>query len=84
MAVVAGSTQPLEVLARTHIEVPADEVVPGDVVRDQGIFRQVARIEPRLVDLALVWFFDPIEGFEDQLAVPSLVSVSVWRVSGDE
>lgn len=81
MAIVAG-TQRTDMAERTRVEVPADEAVPGDVVRDQGVFRRIARVEPSVVELSLVWSFDPVAGLSDRLRVPFMTSVSVWRVSG--
>ena len=81
MAVIGEGTLLANIENRTRVEAPADEVVPGDVVRDHGIFRRIARVEPSVVELALLWFFDPVEGCADGLDVPSLASVSVWRVS---
>lgn len=82
MAIIAGEAPQAGVENRRHVVVPADEVVPGDLVRDQGRFRQVAEVQPSVLKLAVVWFFDPVEGYEDHLAVSSLASVSVWRASG--
>lgn len=79
MTVIAGVTE--DAPRRKPVEVPADEVALGDVIRDQGVFRRIARVEPSVVELSLVWFFDPLEGHSDRLRVPSLTSVSVWRVS---
>lgn len=81
MAVVAGA-QRTDMTGRVRVDVPADEVVLGDMVRDQGMLRRIARVEPSVVELSLVWVFDPVEGLSGQLRVPSLMSVSVWRVSG--
>jgi hypothetical protein len=80
VAIIGGFPSQVDMLDRSVMQLPADEVAPGDVVRDQGIFRRVARVEPTVVELSLLWCFDPIEGYADHLGVPSLVSVSVWRV----
>ena len=84
MVVIGGKPRQVDVGNRSQVDVPADEVIPGDVVRDQGIFRQVARVEPSIVELSLVWFFDPMAGLSDRLRVPFMTSVSVWRVSGGQ
>ena len=81
MAVVAGSRK-TDMAERSQVEVPADEVVPGDVVRDLGRFRRIVGVEPSVTELSLVWLFDPADGVTDRLRVSSLVSVSVWRVCG--
>jgi hypothetical protein len=83
VAVVAGSRK-TDMAERSRVEVPADEVVPGDVVRDLGRFRRVVGVEPWVMELSLVWLFDPADGGIDRLRVASLVSVSVWRVRGDD
>lgn len=82
MATVAGSRK-TDMAERTRLEVPAGEVVPGDVIRDEGRFRRIERVEPKVVELSLVWFFDPADGVSDRLRVPAHISVSVWRVSNN-
>lgn len=80
MAVIAGNRRRVSVEDRQLVQVPADEVVPGDVVRDLGRFRRVVGVEPRVTELSLLWLFDPADDAVDRLRVSSLVSVSVWRV----
>jgi len=82
VAIISGFPAQADMVDRSLIQVPADEVAPGDVVRDQGMFRRVARVEPVVAELSLVWSFDPVEGYADRLGVASLASVSVWRVRG--
>jgi hypothetical protein len=80
VAIIGGFPAQVDMQDRSLMRVPADEVMSGDVVRDQGVFRRVAGVEPLVVELSLVWSFDPMEGYADCLNVPSLTSVSVWRV----
>lgn len=80
MAIITGGRRRVSVEDRQLVQLPADEVVPGDVVRDLGIYRRVVGVEPSVVELSLVWLFDPADGLADRLRVSSLVSVSVWRV----
>ena len=82
MAIITGGIRHVSVADRQLVQVPADEVVPGDVVRDLGRFRRVVGVEPAVMELSLVWLFDPVDGVTDRLRVSSLVSVSVWRVCG--
>lgn len=80
MAVIGGDVRLVDDRLRRLVTVPADEVVIGDQVRDQGILKRIAFVEPSVVELALTWHFDSVEGYNDSLSVPSLQSVSVWRV----
>ncbi len=80
MAIITGGRRRVSVEDRQLVQVPADQVVPGDVVRDLGRFRRVVGVEPSVMELSLVWLFDPTDGLVDRLRVSSLVSVSVWRV----
>lgn len=79
---VIGGARPAAPL-RKLIDVPADEAVPGDRVRDHGILRQITSIEASVVQRSVVLFFDPTDGFDDQLHVPLFQTISVWRVSRD-
>ena len=74
--------QPMEEAQKSRklIDVPADEVVPGDRIRDRGVFREVAQITASLSERTLVFYLDPAEGLNDRLTVPVLEMVSVWRV----
>jgi hypothetical protein len=69
-------------VAREAVVVPVAEVVPGDVVRDQGIFKHVVSVAPLVTDLSVLLFFEPVEGFMNNVSVPMSASVSVWRVPG--
>jgi hypothetical protein len=68
---------------RKPIGVPADEVEEGDVIRDRGVFREVAQVGASVVERSLVFYFDPADGLNDRLTVPVLEMVSVWRVCRD-
>jgi hypothetical protein len=68
---------------RKLIDVPSDEVAPGDVIRDQGVFREVADVGVSVVERGLVFYFEPAEGLHGRLTVPVLEMVSVWRVCRD-
>ena len=61
------------------ITLPADEIEPGDVIRDHGRFRLIGHVEPSMVELALVFHFEPPDEL-GTLCIKSLQSVSVWRV----
>lgn len=80
MAVIGGDVRLVDDRLRRLVTVPADEVVVGDQIRDQGILKRIAFVEPSVVELTLTWHFDAVEGYNDSLSVPSLQSVSVWRV----
>lgn len=80
MVIIGGETRIVSTEHRMLAEMPADEVFPRALIRDQESFRQIARVVPSVVELSLVWFSDPVEGCADQLTLPSLVSVSLRRV----
>lgn len=80
MAVIGGDARLVDDRPHRLVTVPADEVAAGDQVRDQGILKRIAFVEPSIIELALTWHFDPVEGYSDRLSVPSLQSVTVWRV----
>lgn len=80
MAVFGGDVRLVDDRHRRLVTVPADEVAVGDQVRDQGILKRIAFVEPSVIELAMTWHFDPVEGYHERLSVPSLQSVTVWRV----
>lgn len=80
MAVIGGDVRLIDDRLHRLVTVPADEVAAGDHVRDQGILKRIAFVEPSVVGLTLTWHFDPAEGCHDRLRVPSLQSVTVWQV----
>ncbi len=80
--VVTGSATELTV-ARKPVELLADEVAPGDRVRDHGVLRRVTRVAASVVEQSVVLFFDPGDGFDDPLYVPVFQTISVWRVSDE-
>jgi hypothetical protein len=82
MAIVGGVAEGVFGVPRKALVVPAAEVVPGDVVRDQGIFKHVAGVAPLVSQLSLLLSFEPTEGFTSDMSVPLSASVSVWRVCG--
>jgi hypothetical protein len=68
---------------RKLVDVPADEVAPGDWLRDHGAMRRVTGVEASVVEWSVVLFFDPGDDFGDPLHVPLSQTVSVWRVRRD-
>jgi hypothetical protein len=79
----AQDTVPRTGAFRKLIEVPADEVIPGDQMRDHGVMRQVTGTGASVVELSVVVFFDETDGFDNRLCVPLFQTVSVWRVCCD-
>jgi hypothetical protein len=69
---------------RRRIEVPAEQVVADDLMRDRGVLRHVAGLGPSMVEFSLVVFFGEADDFDDQLCVPLHQTVSVWRVHRDQ
>ena len=84
MVLVGGVAERAFGAPRKSLVVPVAEVVPGDVVRDQGVFRHVVSIAPLVSKLSLLLSFEPVEGHADDVSVPLSVTVSVWRVPGAE
>ena len=82
MAIVCGVAERVFGVPRKDLVVPVAEVEPGDVVRDQGVFRHVVGVAPLVSRLSLVLSFEPVEGHADDVSVPSSTTVSVWRVPG--
>jgi hypothetical protein len=64
---------------RKLIEVCADEVMPGDWIRDQGAFRTVTRVAAQVLAWSLRLEFAPLAGFSSGLSVPLFQVISVWR-----
>ena len=65
------------------ITLPADEIESGDVIRDHGRFRHIDHVEPSMVELSLVFHFEPPDEL-GTLCIRSLQSVSVWRVCSED
>jgi hypothetical protein len=61
------------------IQVPADEVVPGDHVRDHGSFREVIEVQASVREGAVVLVFEQVAASGARLHVPLLQTLSVWR-----
>lgn len=70
-------------VSRRRVEIPAEQVIANDLMRDRGVLRRVAGLGPSMVEFSVVVFFGEADGFEDQLCVPLLQTVSVWRVCRD-
>lgn len=68
---------------RTMLTLGADELLPGDLMRDQGIVREVVQVSPSVVEWAIRVVFCPLPGRSRGLTVPLFVPVVVWRVTGD-
>jgi hypothetical protein len=82
-AAAIGEAQRVGCVYRKRVSVFADEIVPGDLMTDQGVFRAVSHVTPSPADWALVVHFEPVAGYCANLSVPLFVRVSVWRVCGD-
>lgn len=65
---------------RKLLAVGCDEVLPGDWVRDRGVFRSVAEVTASVRSGSVRLRFEPVAGLGDGLTVPLFESVSVWRV----
>lgn len=68
---------------RTMLTLGADELLPGDLMRDQGIVREVAQVSPSVVEWAIRVVFRPVPGRSRGLTVPLFIPVVVWRVTSD-
>ena len=68
---------------RILLTVAADEVLPGDLMRDQVTVREVAEVSTSVVAWAIRVAFRPVPGRCRGLTVPLFVPVTVWRVAGD-
>ncbi len=82
VGIVGGVAGPVLGVTRTSVVVPVAEVVPGDVVRDQGVFRRVVGVAPLVAQGSLSLSMEPMEGYPSAVDVPLSASVSVWRVPG--
>jgi hypothetical protein len=82
VAIIGGEERQAAGTRPRRVELPAAEVVVGDRVRDEGTLKRVAAVVPLVSVNALLLFFDPAEGYRDDVSVPVLQSVSVWRVCG--
>lgn len=80
MAIVGGVAERVFGVPRKALVVPVAEVVPGDVVRDQGIFKHVVSVEPLVCHLSLRLSFEPVESFTRDVTLSLSATVSVWRV----
>lgn len=80
MPSIAAGPSRAECEGRVRVDVPAGEVVFGDLVRDCGVLRRVVRVEPLVVSWSLLLFFDPWDGVaRPALPVPFGELVTVWR-----
>jgi ABC-type cobalamin transport system ATPase subunit len=68
---------------RKLIQVFPDDVVPGDWIRDGGVFRSVSHMSPLVSSGVLLIHFEPVDGGRADLSVPVFQTVSVWRVCRD-
>jgi hypothetical protein len=75
---VIGATEAAP--ARKLIQVFASEVIPGDQMRDRGMFRQVSDIEIAAEQSTVTLVFGPVPDCSSRLSVPSGQRVSVWRL----
>lgn len=65
---------------RKLLEVGCDEVLPGDWVRDRGVFRSVAEVTASVITNSVRLRFEPVAQLADGLTVPLFERVTVWRV----
>lgn len=68
---------------RTLLRLTVDELLPGDLMRHQGIAREVTQISPSVVEWAIRVVFRAVPGRSRGLTVPLFVPVTVWRVADD-
>jgi hypothetical protein len=65
---------------RKGITVYVHEVIPGDVVRDDGAWRTVVRVVPAESDeRSSREVFEPVEGSRPDVSVPNRIQVYVLR-----
>jgi hypothetical protein len=89
MATIEGPAGFARGVHRKLITLPASEIEPGDVVRDEGMFKQVERVEPQVAAKSLSLRFMQLGGTSAMtmvnrtLTVGLFQDVSVWRVCGE-
>lgn len=82
MSLIGASTC-ADALPAKALTVSVDEVLPGDLMRDQGVLREVLSVSPSVVEWAVRVVFSPVDGCGPGLTVPLFEPVTVWRVGGD-
>lgn len=68
---------------RALLTIPVDEVLPGDLIRNQGVAREIVEVSPSVVEWAIRILFSHVPGHGKGLTVPLFVPVKVWRWTND-
>ena len=77
-----GGSAPLAF--RKGITVYPHEIIPGDLMRDQGQLRTVQYVEPGETTFrASLVYFEPLPGYATHVSVPNCNQVYVRRVCRD-
>ena len=80
MAVISGDERQADGLRFKSATVSVDEIVEGDRAWDQGVLKQVLRVEPSVSRHHVLVLFVPVVGYSDCVSVRVSEVVTVWRV----